>query len=247
MKNKNFSTDILTALKETFVTVESAVESISRRADCEQLIKLSGTTAIVALRRGDKIYIAHVGDSRALYYTFSAQHCSSPNTTWQSLITGEEETERINIETTYDHTPNRPDEKARIESHGGIVKQRTEHLPFRVYKKDKQKPGLAMSRAIGDIDAQQCGVSYEPELKVIDINKTDCDCGSPQTHGYLVIASDGVWEVLSNEDISKEIKTNYANGEKMIAERISQRATTKWLSLDKAMTDDITVIVQRIK
>jgi hypothetical protein len=38
--------------------------------------------------------------------------------------------------------------------------------PKRVWLKNKQAPGLAMTRSIGDLVAKTVGVTYEPEIKV---------------------------------------------------------------------------------
>jgi serine/threonine protein phosphatase PrpC len=56
--------------------------------------------------------------------------------------------------------------------------------------KDADLPGLAMSRSLGDRVAQQCGVTAEPEVSQYDIKPED---------KFMVIASDGVWEFLSNQ------------------------------------------------
>lgn len=60
--------------------------------------------------------------------------------------------------------------------------------------KNEDTPGLAMSRSLGDGLAQSLGVSCEPEIKQVTLNKSD---------KFIIIASDGVWEFLSNEAIAK--------------------------------------------
>ena len=58
---------------------------------------------------------------------------------------------------------------------------------------DQELPGLAMSRSMGDGVAHSVGVSAEPETMVFTLTVND---------KFVVIASDGVWEFLSNEDIA---------------------------------------------
>ncbi len=251
MTNCHYHSDPARALTETFKSVESAIESAAERSGCRELIKASGTTATVCLQRGGRFFLAHVGDSRALRYVFSttSPQCMSMQSGCETGA--EEEVETASLETTADHHPDRADERTRIERCGGEVKQMMENLPFRVYAKNKHKPGLAMSRAIGDIDAQKYGVIYQPELKVLDLSdpfERSC-CGSSQfqAHDYVVIASDGVWGVLTNEEILREIRGNYAAGERAVADKIAQKASTKWLTLDRSMSDDITVLVHRMK
>ena len=74
--------------------------------------------------------------------------------------------------------------------------------PNRVWLKDAELPGLAMSRSLGDYVAQSVGVIPEPgkffyflfdfflEINVYDIKATD---------RFFILASDGVWEFLTNE------------------------------------------------
>ena len=50
-----------------------------------------------------------------------------------------------------------------------------------------------MSRSIGDLVASSVGVSPEPEFYEYDMSEDD---------KFIVLASDGVWEFLSNEDVS---------------------------------------------
>lgn len=60
---------------------------------------------------------------------------------------------------------------------------------MRVWLHNSNLPGLAMTRSMGDKVGVQAGVIGEPELHEYDITIDD---------RYLVIASDGVWEYLTN-------------------------------------------------
>ncbi|CAM9839490.1 unnamed protein product [Ectocarpus sp. 4 AP-2014] len=67
----------------------------------------------------------------------------------------------------------------------------------RVWTASGDGPGLAMSRSIGDKARTRAsvGVTYEPEIIEFDLD--------PRSDVMLVFASDGVWDVLSAEDIRK--------------------------------------------
>ncbi|KAM6597216.1 hypothetical protein CsatA_007740 [Cannabis sativa] len=79
-----------------------------------------------------------------------------------------------------DHKPDRPDELSRIQAAGGRV----------IYWDGPRVLGvLAMSRAIGD-NYLKPYVSSEPEVTITD-RTADDDC--------LILASDGLWDVVSNE------------------------------------------------
>ncbi|XP_057473384.1 probable protein phosphatase 2C 24 isoform X2 [Actinidia eriantha] len=79
-----------------------------------------------------------------------------------------------------DHKPDRPDELNRIQAAGGRV----------IYWDGPRVLGvLAMSRAIGDYYLKPY-VSCDPEVTVTDRTAED-DC--------LILASDGLWDVVSND------------------------------------------------
>ena len=71
--------------------------------------------------------------------------------------------------------------------------------PKRVWLKNKQVPGLAMTRSIGDMAASSVGVTARPEITVFS-NLTKDD-------KFVVIASDGLWDRLSNHEIMTTIAT----------------------------------------
>jgi hypothetical protein len=66
-----------------------------------------------------------------------------------------------------DHKPDDIDEKNRIMNHNGRVEPYKNEFdkivgPARVWLKNEDSPGLAMSRSIGDYVASQIGVISEP-------------------------------------------------------------------------------------
>ena len=71
--------------------------------------------------------------------------------------------------------------------------------PKRVWLKNKQVPGLAMTRSIGDMAASSVGVTARPEITVFsNLCKDD---------KFVVIASDGLWDRMSNHEIMTTIAT----------------------------------------
>lgn len=89
---------------------------------------------------------------------------------------------------TYDHKPCNEEEKKRIENAGGSVMIR------------RVNGSLAVSRALGDFDYKNVSglpptqqlVSAEPDLSVMDRSDQD---------EFLVLACDGVWDVMTNEEV----------------------------------------------
>lgn len=69
-----------------------------------------------------------------------------------------------------------------------------------MWLQNEELPGLAMSRSMGDKVAHSVGVSAEPETLEFTLSQDD---------KFLVIASDGVWEFLSNEDVAQIVLPFY--------------------------------------
>ena len=65
--------------------------------------------------------------------------------------------------------------------------------PARVWLRTSWIPGLAMSRVIGDTVAHSVGVVAEPQVSTHELDDKD---------RFLVVASDGVFEFLSNHDVA---------------------------------------------
>ena len=91
-----------------------------------------------------------------------------------------------------------------------------------------------MSRSIGDFIAKKIGVINEPEIfdyKICDDDK------------FIILASDGLWEFVSNEDARNIVNLYYSQGNlnKAIEELISF-AKKKFLQFG-SYVDDITIIL----
>ena len=62
----------------------------------------------------------------------------------------------------------------------------------RLWLQDRNAPGLLVSRAIGDDLASTVGCTAHPTVQRRQLQPQD---------EYLVIASDGVWDMLPNEQV----------------------------------------------
>ncbi|CAN6173991.1 unnamed protein product [Urochloa humidicola] len=121
-----------------------------------------------------------------------------------------------------DHKPDRPDEQERIESAGGRV----------IFWEGARVLGvLAMSRAIGDGYLKPY-VSSVPEVTVTELGEDD-EC--------LILASDGLWDVVSNEAACEVARACLRRGrEKWCAEAAA--LLTK-LALARRSADNVSVVV----
>ncbi|XP_022724722.1 protein phosphatase 2C 16-like isoform X2 [Durio zibethinus] len=140
-----------------------------------------------------------------------------------------------------DHKPNRDDEYARIGASGGKVIQWNGHRVFGV---------LAMSRSIGDRYLKPW-IIPEPEVMFIPRARED-EC--------LILASDGLWDVISNEEACEVARRRILlwhkkNGVPSLVERgkgidPAAQAAAEYLSMlaiQKGSSDNISVIVVDLK
>ena len=173
----------------------------------ELIILITGCTASVIFVRGNKLYIGHVGDSSIVLGEGESLY-----QTWKG--------HRI----TRDHKPEDPSELKRIRECGGNVlckggvhrvvwnRQKFLHTSSNGNRYEQTKttieyeqiPFLAISRALGDLwsfnrETNLYSVSPEPELTVIEID--------PNKHRCLILASDGLWNMITPE-VAVEIVRN---------------------------------------
>lgn len=127
-----------------------------------------------------------------------------------------------------DHKPDREDEEKRIKALGGRVlhwgRWRVEGI-------------LAVSRAIGDI-ALQPYVTAEPEIMEKTIGSED---------EYLILASDGVWDVMSNEDVARFVVTALSNSTNVDGDFINIARHLCAEAMLLGSTDNVTALVIDLK
>ncbi|XP_050378191.1 probable protein phosphatase 2C 8 [Argentina anserina] len=130
-----------------------------------------------------------------------------------------------------DHNPDRPDEKERVEAAGGRVID---------WKGSRVLGVLSTSRSIGDHYLKPYVIS-EPEVTV---NKRNGLCD------FLVIASDGLWDVVSNEFACQVVRRCLdTQTRRRCSEGVSggpaanAAALLAQLALARGSKDNITVIV----
>ena len=125
----------------------------------------------------------------------------------------------IAIPLTLDHKPDHYIEKSRITQIGGIV---TNFDCPRIQ-------GLATSRAFGDLDTKPY-VSHIPDIFDYELNNIK----------YVVLACDGLWDVLSNQDVVNFINEElYLNNDKK--QNISKKLAD--YAIKKGSTDNISIII----
>lgn len=93
-----------------------------------------------------------------------------------------------------------------------------------------------MTRSIGDMAATSVGVTAEPEIKVYP-NLSPAD-------KFIVIASDGIWDRLSNEEVMMTIAKQFypTRDAEGASAYLVKESVERWQS-EQGMVDDITIMV----
>ena len=186
-------------------------------------VRFSGSTCVSLMTYGRHLYIANVGDSRA---TIIRQVGKDPKDYKTSPL-------------TRDHKPDDPEEYKVIQKAGGRVDSYRDNAgnkvgPERVWLKTEDIPGLAMSRSFGDKVACMVGVNAVPEISELRLTPDD---------KVIILASDGVWEFLENEDVAEIVHPFFLQRNAEGAAEHLVRAAFKQWKKEENVIDDITCIV----
>ena len=217
---KNKFSEISKNLKESFYKIDNDLLKSKQSFDTEK----SGSTVCVGILNSKNLILANIGDSRAILCSY--------NKSWKSS------------QLTKDHKPKDKSEYKRIIASGGTVsrminieKNEEEIGPYRVWDKTQDKgPGLAMSRSIGDGQAKNLGVLAEPDIFEYTLNEAD---------KFIVCASDGIWEYLSNDNVMNIIKDIYENEGKAedACDLLVKKASEEWKKENNKTMDDISCAI----
>jgi len=171
------------AIMKCFEEIESDFKKTVQEKDLDGMV---GTTVTFAIIINQTLYVANLGDS-------AASIC----------------TKGVSTLLTKCHSTNNPDERLRVEQEGGkIISDRTGvvRLGHPVWNSDYVNIGV--TRAIGDfyfkskeyIAEKQSGLIAIPSITKRKITPDD---------QFVLIASDGFWEVVDSKEASEIILSNF--------------------------------------
>ncbi len=206
------------SIKNAYLSIQNSLQNESNKIDSS----LSGTTCTSIIVSLNSVICANVGDSRAILAKYENGAYNVTNL-------------------SRDHKPTETDEMKRILSCGGRIKQfydkkTKEYIgPERIWLKNSEIPGLAMSRSIGDSIAHSVGVIPEPEIMRFDFTGNE---------KFIIIASDGIWEYIDSDECIKIIKEYYENNMDAVGglNDLVKEAFKRW-KIEEDNIDDITAIV----
>ena len=181
---KNFTKE---SLNEAINTVEEKFMSEEALDEKGKIKDPSGSCGIMALIQKNKLIIANVGDSRLVLFKKNSLYFS-----------------------TEDHKPGSPSEKTRIEKGGGMVYQTPSLIPLHQNGKEIEPPWrvlpgrLSVSRTFGDVEAknEKLGGMKNVVVALPDITEIELD----EDFNFMVLGCDGIFDVLSNEEILECVK-----------------------------------------
>lgn len=105
---------------------------------------------------------------------------------------------------SYDHKPGNETEHYRIMQAGGFVEF------------GRVNGNLALSRAIGDFEFKQnFGLEAEKQIVTADPEIISHDVTGEEE--FLVLACDGIWDCLSNQEVVDFVRRSIANGKELQA------------------------------
>ena len=219
IKSKNLdilSDDLSQIIKDVFIEHNISLLS-NKQIDSD----LSGSTCISCIYTPKKLIIANLGDSRLIL-----GRCK--NEKWEAKILSR------------DHKPTIPEEAERIRKAGGRIRQMQDDDgsfigPLRVYMKDKEMPGLAMTRSFGDYFGSTAGTISEPEVNEYIFKEED---------KFFVLASDGLFEFMDCNSIVNIIKDYYEKNDIVgCCEYLYKESCRLWIKEEEDVIDDITMIM----
>lgn len=253
--------DLLFSILET---IQEKLKDPSSAID----IANSGCSCVLALVHKNSLYVVNIGNARAILGTYE-QVISKDK---RSITFSEDkyflreiskrrlkelDKEPVAYQMTVDHTTDNKDEFLRILKSGGRLQQHSDKYgnrygPYYIWKNYSNIPGLVVSRSIGNIIAEDIGVISKPDSFGRFLTLDD---------EFLIIASEGVWAVMSNQDA-----VNFVAGYKDLAKRtifgdindvvniknsciaqlLCEEARVRWLALvenEDSMIEDISCII----
>ncbi|KAF1775859.1 Cyclic nucleotide-binding-like [Phytophthora cactorum] len=181
---------------------------------------MSGTTSISVLFCGNEIHVSNVGDSRAIIAQENLK-----------ASTREGEANLVAKPLSIDQTPFRKDERVRVKKCGAriLTVDQVEGLEP-IHENWGLSSGTAFTRSIGDLVSEELGVTAEPEILCKGLNPHD---------KFIIIASDGVFEFLTSQNVVDIVK-RYENPSEA-CHALVEEAYNRWLQFE-VRTDDITAI-----
>eukprot|EP00928_Gymnodinium_smaydae_P087685 TRINITY_DN71918_c0_g1_i1.p1 TRINITY_DN71918_c0_g1~~TRINITY_DN71918_c0_g1_i1.p1 ORF type:complete len:384 (-),score=108.50 TRINITY_DN71918_c0_g1_i1:204-1355(-) len=145
------------------------------------------------------------------------------------------------VELSFDHKPASDVEKTRIEKAGGYLEDKSGMV--------RVNGNLNLSRAIGDLEYKK-NQDLKPEEQIIcstpDVLRRTID---PEADEFIVVACDGVWDVMTNQQVCDFVRPKLLEGKDVtaIGEELLDTCCTEDPSKTQGLgTDNMSVIIVKL-
>lgn len=173
------ASDSETALHDSFLHMDHMLVDLAKKlppTDPAHPDKV-GSTAVTCLINRDSLFVANAGDSRAVLSRNGRA-----------------------VELSNDHKPSLQTEAERINKAGGFVVE--QHCgPQTIHRVNGS---LSLSRSIGDLQFKK-NVGLSPAEQIVTCAPEVQQCQRQRSDEFMVIACDGVWDVLTSDAVVSRI------------------------------------------
>lgn len=200
-------------------------------------LMFSGSTCICLLRQQGSmlLHIAWIGDSKAIMI--------KPDGTV--------------VYRTFDHKPENKTERERIERMGceiveclhddGVILQK-------INVQGQGYPAISFTRSFGDQCVKELGVHAVPQVEHWDIAPrkglfASLKDGDQKAEGFVLLASDGIWEFMQEQEVGTFIGDAMKNGlspEALLPDLVAE-SQRRWRENEDDYCDDITCVMVTAK
>lgn len=206
------------ALRRMFNLVH---EALCLRAKTDGFdLDMSGTTLTLCFVRHEarEVLVAWVGDSRCVLGRGGGLEACA---------------------LSEDHKPDKVEERVRIVSFPGSIIHTTGCPRVSTQRLEEEcgsDAGLALSRALGDLTLHSVGIIHLPGVRRMTLSEEDGE-------SVVLLCSDGVWDMLSPEEVATEVSEAGRENVASATEAIVAKARERWLADvgSEADTDDISI------
>lgn len=211
------------AAEDTEVELAAMVQQAEDglRMDHHTVSMNSGTTCCMVELRPSSIKCANVGDSRAILI---AKGVNIDEMTMQEMC----------VPLSQDHNCEHKGERLRLSS-VGIHPDK-----YGRYWIKSRGVGWNFTRSVGDFIGKEQLLSPQAEVEEIEFE------GNFEEGAYLVVASDGLWEFVSNEMVVEKIYSHRPEDVNKMCKELAQMARHAWRTNEENYCDDVTIIVAKI-
>lgn len=192
---------------------------------------ISGSTAAIVLVTPHWMICANLGDSRSVLASLLKEKNSDDNATSSNDLQA--------IPLSTDHKPSKHSEKERIKERGGIIKD------------GRVGGSLAVSRAFGDFQQKDYSPLHQHETGAEIIQRQVVSPIPDLTFqaykrghdSFVVIACDGIWDVMSNDECVQWINELWMGNPSLHVGKVCEKVLDECIK--RKSTDNMTMMIVR--